>query len=104
MRTIIALSLILFTSSVFAQDIVKEHSKETKFLDIKVENPDLQKEIDALKNAYLLDVEALKVTHKKEKKSLRSTYKDKLKSLRKKYGETKKGDKAKKQKIKKTGP
>ena len=103
MKINILISMIIFTSAMFAQDIVKGQSKETKFLDVQVDNPNLQKEIDALKDEFLIDLEALKVKHKKEKKSLRGTYKDKLKALRKQYKDTKKGDKPKKQKIKKIG-
>ena len=103
MKSNILLSLIIFSSAVFAQDIVKEQSKETKFLDVQVDNPVLQNEIDALKNAFLLDLEAFKVKHKKEKKELRGSYKDQLKALRKKYKDTKKRDKPKKQKVKSSG-
>ena len=103
MKSYILLSLIIFSSAVFAQDIVKEQSNETKFLDVQVDNPVLQNEIDALKNAFLLDLEALKVKHKKEKKELRGSYKDQLKALRKKYKDTKKRDKPKKQKVKSSG-
>ena len=42
-------TVTLLTVSVDAQDLTKVEDKEPKFLNIKVKNPDLQLEIDKLK-------------------------------------------------------
>ena len=66
--------------------------KDSKFLDIKVDNPELQAEIYNLKKQYDSELNELKVQFKEKKKSLKKSYKGQLKELRKSY---------KKQKVKK---
>jgi|TARA_B100002003_G_scaffold34563_1_gene29877 hypothetical protein len=78
--------------SIQAQELKQKPEKDSKFLEIKVDNPDLQAEIDNLKKQYDLELNELKIQFKEQKKSLRKSYKGRLKELRKRY---------KKQKIKK---
>ena len=51
-----------------AQDKVKSQEKESKFLEITVDNPELQIEIDNLKKQYDADLNELKAKHKEQKK------------------------------------
>jgi len=76
-----------------AQDKVKVQEKESKFLEIRVDNPELQIEIENLKNQYDADLNELKVKHKEEKTTLRKTYKERLKELRKRFRLKKKNKK-----------
>ena len=76
-----------------AQDKVRVQEKESKFLEITVDNPELQIEIDNLKNQYDADLNELKVKHKEEKTILRKTYKERLKELRKRFRLKKKNKK-----------
>ena len=52
-----------------AQDKVKSQEKESKFLEITVDNPELQIEIDNLKKQYDSELNELKVQFKEQKKS-----------------------------------
>ena len=70
----------------------KKPEKDSKFLDIKVDNPELQEEIYNLKKQYDSELNELKVQFKEKKKSLKKSYKGQLKEIRKSY---------KKQKVKK---
>ena len=51
-----------------AQDKVRSQEKESKFLEITVDNPELQIEIDNLKKQYDADLNELKVKYKEQKK------------------------------------
>ena len=84
------LLIIIFISSLYGQSVIDKNSKESKFLNISVENPDLQLEIDNLKDDYELDLKDLKAKHKQQKKDLRKSYKARLKELRKKFKSKKK--------------
>ena len=68
-----------------AQDKVRSQEKESKFLEITVDNPELQIEIDNLKKQYDADLNELKAKHKEQKKILRKTYKERLIELRKRF-------------------
>jgi len=50
-----------------AQDKVRSQEKESKFLEITVDNPELQIEIDNLKKQYDTDLNELKAKHKEQK-------------------------------------
>ena len=89
---LITIFLLTIFVSIHAQELKQKPEKDSKFLEIKVDNPDLQAEIDNLKKQYDSELNELKVQFKEQKKSLRKSYKGRLKELRKKY---------KKQKIKK---
>ena len=68
-----------------AQDKVRGQEKESKFIEITVDNPELQIEIDNLKKQYDADLNELKAKHKEQKKLFRKTYKERLKELRNRY-------------------
>ena len=68
-----------------AQDKVRTQEKEAKFLEITVDNPELQIEIDNLKKQYDADLNELKFKHKEQKKILRKSYKERLRELRKRF-------------------
>ena len=68
-----------------AQDKVRSQEKESKFLEITVDNPELQIEIDNLKKQYDIDLNELKDKNKEQKKLFRKTYKKRLKELRNRY-------------------
>ena len=68
-----------------AQDKVRTQEKEAKFLEITVDNPELQIEIDNLKKQYDADLNELKSKHKEQKKILRKSYKERLRELRKRF-------------------
>ena len=68
-----------------AQDKVRIQEKEAKFLEITVDNPELQIEIDNLKKQYDADLNELKFKHKEQKKILRKSYKERLRELRKRF-------------------
>ena len=68
-----------------AQDKVRSQEKESKFLEITVDNPELQIEIDNLKKQYDADLNELKSKHKEQKKILRKSYKERLRELRKRF-------------------
>ena len=68
-----------------AQDKVRIQEKEAKFLEITVDNPELQIEIDNLKKQYDADLNELKSKHKEQKKILRKSYKERLRELRKRF-------------------
>ena len=91
MKFITILLLTIFVS-LQAQDLKQKQQKDSKFLEVKVDNPDFQADIDNLKKQYDSELNELKVQFKEQKKSLRKSYKGRLKELRKRY---------KKQKIKK---
>ena len=76
-----------------AQDKVRSQEKESKFLEITVDNPELQIEIDNLKKQYDTDLNELKTKHKEQKKLFRKTYKKRLKELRNRYKSKKKNKK-----------
>ena len=75
--------LIMIISITSGQKPLKEKPQVGKFLEIKVDDPNLQREIDALRGMFQSDLAQLKQKHKEEKKSLRKSYKEKLKALRK---------------------
>jgi len=76
-----------------AQDKVRSQEKESKFLEITVDNPELQIEIDNLKKQYDADLYELKAKQKEQKKTLKKTYKERLKELRKRFKLKKKNKK-----------
>ena len=76
-----------------AQDKVRVQEKESKFLEITVDNPELQIEIDNLKKQYDADLNELKAKHKEQKKILRKSYKERLRALRKRFKLKKKNKK-----------
>jgi len=78
--------------SIHAQEMKQKPEEDSKFLDIKVDNPELQAEIYNLKKQYDSELNELEVQFKEKKKSLKKSYKGQLKELRKSY---------KKQKVKK---
>jgi len=78
--------------SIHAQEMKQKPEEDSKFLDIKVDNPELQAEIYNLKKQYDSELNELKVQFKEQKKSLKKSYKGQLKELQKSY---------KKQKVKK---
>ena len=88
----LTIALLTIFVSIQAQELKQKPEKDLKFLEIKVDNPDLQAEIDNLKKQYDSKLNELKVQFKEQKKSLRKSYNARLKKLRKSY---------KKQKIKK---
>ena len=71
--------------SLFPQELKQNSKKESKFLEIKVNNPELQIEVDDLKKQYELELNEMKAAFKERKKSLRKSYRLKLKELRKRY-------------------
>tara|TARA_B100000965_G_scaffold335281_1_gene301076 strand:- start:2414 stop:2686 length:273 start_codon:yes stop_codon:yes gene_type:complete len=71
--------------SLFPQELKQNSKKESKFLEIKVNNPELQIEVDGLKKEYELELSEIKAAFKERKKSLRKSYRLKLKELRKRY-------------------
>ena len=91
MKFLKILFLIIFVS-IQAQELKKKPEKDSKFLEIKVDNPDLQAEINNLKKLYDSELNELKVQFKEQKRSLKKSYKGQLRELRKSY---------KKEKIKK---
>ena len=84
------LPMCILISFMAAQQSIEEKPKENNFLEVKVNDPDLQREIDALRVLFDADLEKLKQTHKEEKRTLRKSYKVKLKALRKKAKEKRK--------------
>ena len=91
MKLIMIFILTIFVS-IHPQEMRQKPEKDSKFLDIKVDNPELQEEIYNLKKQYDSELNELKVQFKEKKKSLKKSYKGQLKELRKSY---------KKQKVKK---
>ena len=91
----IKLILLFFTLITLcnAQDKVRGQEKESKFLEITVDNPELQIEIDNLKKQYDADLNELKAKHKEQKILYRKTYKKRLKELRNRYKSKKKNKK-----------
>jgi len=82
------LIMILFSVSIWAQEIdkkkrqsVKKPRSVVKFFDIKVDNPELQAEVDLLKQEYLNELTTIKEKFKNKKKKLKMTYKSRLKEL-----------------------
>jgi len=71
--------------SLFPQELKQNSKKESKFLEIKVNNPELQIGVDDLKKQYELELNEMKAAFKERKKSLRKSYRLKLKELRKRY-------------------
>ena len=71
--------------SLFPQGLKQNSKIDSKFLDIKVNNPELQIEVDGLKKQYELELKEMKAVFKESKKSLRKSYRLKLKELRKRY-------------------
>ncbi len=84
MKSITIILLTIFVS-IHAQELKQKQEKDTKFLELKVDNPELQVEIDKLKKQYDSELNELKVQFKEQKKSMRKAYKEQLKELRKKY-------------------
>ena len=91
MKLFMIFILTIFVS-IHAQEMKQKPEEDSKFLDIKVDNPELQAEIYNLKKQYDSELNELKVQFKEQKKSLKKSYKGQLKELRKSY---------KKQKVKK---
>lgn len=79
------LFFVLIFSLINAQQGKNIQEKENKFLEIKVEDPALQSEIDLLRSEFTAELDEIKRKHKLEKKSLRKIYRQRLKVLRKKY-------------------
>ena len=84
MKLIMIFILTIFVS-IHAQEMKQKPEKDSKFLDIKVDNPELQSEIDKLKKQYDSELKELKLEFKEQKKSLRKSYKVRLKELRKTF-------------------
>ena len=84
------LPMCILISFMEAQQPIEEKSKENNFLEVKVNDPDLQREINALRVLFDADLQKLKQKHKEEKRTLRRSYKGKLKALRKKAKEKRK--------------
>jgi len=64
------LIIILFVngvSFVYSQQEISKERKENRFLEIEVDNPELQKEINALRLMYESDLEILIKKNKEEK-------------------------------------
>tara|TARA_B110000263_G_scaffold193266_1_gene171344 strand:+ start:265 stop:549 length:285 start_codon:yes stop_codon:yes gene_type:complete len=76
-----------------AQEKVRSQEKESKFLELTVDNPELQIEIDTLKKQYDADLIELKTKHKEQKIILRKSYKERFKELRKRFKLKKKNKK-----------
>ena len=64
--TILLLTILV---SIQAQGLKQKPEKDSKFLEIKVDNPVLQAEIDNLKKQYDSELNELKVQFKEQKKS-----------------------------------
>lgn len=96
MKHVIITFLFLMISINAQQELTQNPEKDSKFLEIQVDNPELQSEIDNLKIEYDSELNKIKEEFKIKKKSLRKLYKGKLKEIRKKY----KIKKSKKKKIK----
>ena len=85
------LPMCILISFMAAQQPIEEKPKENNFLEVKVNDPDLQREINALRVLFDADLQKLKQKHKEEeKRTLRKSYKGKLKALRKKAKEKRK--------------
>ena len=84
------LPMCILISFMEAQQPIEEKPKENNFLEVKVNDPDLQREINALRVLFDSDLQKLKQKHKEEKRTLRRSYKGKLKALRKKAKEKRK--------------
>ena len=91
----ITITLLTVFMIINGQELKQNPEKDTKFLELKVDNPELQSEIDKLKKQYDSELKELKLEFKEQKKSLRKSYKVRLKELRKtfKKQKTKKRDK-----------
>ena len=77
----ILIIVFIFMASIQAHETDKNKKNKVKFLDVKVENPDLQGKIDLLKKEYDVELATLKNRFNKKKKNLKKTYKGKLKEL-----------------------
>ena len=86
MKFLIMFLLIIFVS-IEAQELKQKPKKDSIFLEIKADNPDLQTEIDNLKKQYYSELNELKVQFKEKKKSLRKSYKRRIKELRKSHNQ-----------------
>jgi len=104
-----ALFLIFFVNGILTQDKVKED----KFLDLEVNDSQVQGEIDVLRTDYLSQkkdianrynekIKALKKLQRSDVKSLKKSFREKLKVLREKYKHVKFPEKPKKIKKKDT--
>jgi hypothetical protein len=65
----LAILLLTILVSIQAQELKQKPEKDSEFLEIKVDNPDLQAEIDNLKKQYDSELNELKVQFKEQKKS-----------------------------------
>ena len=81
----ITITLITVSMIINAQELKQNPEKDSKFLELKVDNPELQSEIDKLKKQYDSELKELKLEFKEQKKSLRKSYKVRLKELRKSF-------------------
>ena len=72
-----------------AQQLKQDISKDSKFLDSKIKNPEFQIEIDNLKKDYENELAELKSKFKSEKKSLIKIYKEKFKIMKKEFKNSK---------------
>ena len=91
----IKLIFLIFTLITLSntQDKVRGQEKESKFIGITVDNPELPIQTDNLKKQYDADLNELKAKHKEQKKILRKSYKERLKELRKRFKIKKKNKK-----------
>ena len=78
MKLIMIFILTIFVS-IHAQEMKQKPEKDSKFLDIKGDNPELQEEIYNLKKQYDSELNELKVQFREKKKSLKKSYKGQLK-------------------------
>jgi hypothetical protein len=90
--------IIIFLSfvSIYAQETDKKQRNVIKFLDIKVDNPELQKEVDIIKQEYLIELTSIKKKFRNKKKNLKNAYKFRLKELGVEAKKTKKNKSQKK--------
>ena len=82
---LISIFILTIFVPIHAQELKQKTEKDSKFLEIKVDYPELQAEIDNLKKQYDSELNELKVQFKKQKKSLKKSYKERFKELRKRY-------------------
>lgn len=88
MRSLFIIIITLMTIC-NAQQLKQGISKDSKFLDSKIKNPEFQIEIDNLKKDYENELAELKSKFKSEKKSLRKRYKEKFKIMKKEFKNSK---------------
>tara|TARA_B110000444_G_C18352416_1_gene372377 strand:+ start:202 stop:471 length:270 start_codon:yes stop_codon:yes gene_type:complete len=89
MRILVFISFLFFTTT-YGQSQPKIKNKDHGFLEQKVKDPALQKEIDNLRYNFEKELSVLKKKHKDDKKNLRKIFRIKLKSAKKMHKKNKK--------------